>query len=529
MRLSAIPLILIPTIFLGQNYCQPQSHEYDVINDFDHNVGQAWSWGEYTSAWAVNSNDDDSGYLSFGPYDSSFPPGENIVYFNLLIDNNTAVNNIVLIIDVYDATQQQQLVQIPIYRHDFIYSWEAQVFSLQYNHIVGNVMEYRVYWTDQSACALLSLSVETVVTDSDEDGVCDGDTYSECLFVDIDEIFGTSVSYGGSNYYLSNSNYNWELANELAYSLGGHLVTINSIDENAFLQILSANSPWIGLFQNQNSSDYSEPSGGWEWVNGECLDYQNWSEGEPNNASEMENGEAHAHITPYGTWNDWLADTSAPFIMEINCIEAVELCIVFGCTYPSATNYDSIATNDDGSCLFDDCDINAAYEEGYDAGVASVECPEESCLGDLNLDGGVSTADLLIFLGAFGLECEDDSTFICGNGVVEPGEECDDGNNVPDDGCDGCLIVNTPPIVSQVVITPNAPVEGNTLVCTYTFQDVDNDIDQSTISWTVDGQSVGAGSTLTYPFTTGAVITCLVTPFDGIDTGQEVSATVVVQ
>ncbi|MFL0778392.1 MAG: DUF4215 domain-containing protein, partial [Prochlorococcus sp.] len=202
---------------------------------------------------------------------------------------------------------------------------------------------------------------------------------------------------------------------------------------------------------------------------------------------------------------------------------------VVGCTYENASNYEPTATLDDGSCLFDDCDINEAYEEGYDAGVDSVECPEESCLGDLNLDGGVSTADLLIFLSTFGLECEDNSTFICGNGILESGEECDDGNNVPDDGCDGCLIVNTPPIVSQVVITPNAPVEGNTLVCSYTFQDVDNDIDQSTISWTVDGQSVGTGSTLTYPFTTGAVITCLVTPFDGIDTGQEVSSTVIVQ
>ena len=27
---------------------------------------------------------------------------------------------------------------------------------------------------------------------------------------------------------------------------------------------------------------------------------------------------------------------------------------------------------------------------------------------------------------------------LCGNGIQEEGEECDDGNNIPDDGCDGC-------------------------------------------------------------------------------------------
>lgn len=29
---------------------------------------------------------------------------------------------------------------------------------------------------------------------------------------------------------------------------------------------------------------------------------------------------------------------------------------------------------------------------------------------------------------------------LCGNGVVDPGEECDDGNDAQVDGCDGCVI-----------------------------------------------------------------------------------------
>ncbi len=29
---------------------------------------------------------------------------------------------------------------------------------------------------------------------------------------------------------------------------------------------------------------------------------------------------------------------------------------------------------------------------------------------------------------------------VCGNGIVEPGEECDDGNDNPNDGCDSCML-----------------------------------------------------------------------------------------
>ena len=55
-----------------------------------------------------------------------------------------------------------------------------------------------------------------------------------------------------------------------------------------------------------------------------------------------------------------------------------------GCTYADASNYDSAASNDDGSCEFDFAN---------------------PCPADLNEDGSVTTADLLQFLGAFGTVC----------------------------------------------------------------------------------------------------------------------------
>jgi len=57
---------------------------------------------------------------------------------------------------------------------------------------------------------------------------------------------------------------------------------------------------------------------------------------------------------------------------------------VYGCTYPDAMNFDSLATDDDGSCAY-----------------TSNPCPT-----DLDGNGSVGSPDLLIFLGAFGTDCE---------------------------------------------------------------------------------------------------------------------------
>lgn len=59
---------------------------------------------------------------------------------------------------------------------------------------------------------------------------------------------------------------------------------------------------------------------------------------------------------------------------------------VFGCTYLDALNYDSLATADDGSCLYDD---------------VTSDCPS-----DIDGDGTVTTQDLLSFLSFFGEVCE---------------------------------------------------------------------------------------------------------------------------
>jgi hypothetical protein len=72
-----------------------------------------------------------------------------------------------------------------------------------------------------------------------------------------------------------------------------------------------------------------------------------------------------------------------PNALFLDC-NLCEFSSCLGCTYPDADNYDANAGIDDGSCVF----------------TLANACPQ-----DLNGDGIVNTADLLLFLPAFGTSC----------------------------------------------------------------------------------------------------------------------------
>lgn len=109
----------------------------------------------------------------------------------------------------------------------------------------------------------------------------------------------------------------WTAASRAASTLWyrgrkGHLVTIGSAAENAFLvahfpEALKSGC-WLGGFQDHNAPDYREPDGGWRWVTGEPWSYTNWNHGlyqEPNDG--LGGHEDFLGFTGDGRWND-LAD-----------------------------------------------------------------------------------------------------------------------------------------------------------------------------------------------------------------------------
>ena len=73
-----------------------------------------------------------------------------------------------------------------------------------------------------------------------------------------------------------------------------------------------------------------------------------------------------------------------------------------GCTNENATNYDSTATIEDGSCLYS--------QETVDALVESTECPpcaNSDCPGDFTADGYIGVDDILSMLSLYDTSCSE--------------------------------------------------------------------------------------------------------------------------
>lgn len=148
--------------------------------------------------------------------------------------------------------------------------------------------------------------------DSDGDGIGDA-----CDVIEHPNAVQWSVEDGGNGhwYELIEELKTWEDAKTDAEAKSGYLVTITSASENQFIMsnvLGHTNDPhrWIGLYQDINAPDYSEPSGGWRWVTGEPVSYVNWWGGTPNDANGVPPNEDRVTIYPHnapserGKWND---------------------------------------------------------------------------------------------------------------------------------------------------------------------------------------------------------------------------------
>ena len=107
-----------------------------------------------------------------------------------------------------------------------------------------------------------------------------------------DSEFVNGLNYNGHYYWMFSTNVSWETAKAHCESLGGHLVTITSAEEQAAISAWNCGdmSLWIGA---SCDGDYN-----WSWVTGESWDYTNWLEGEPSGGSEW-----CGAVWPH-TWND---------------------------------------------------------------------------------------------------------------------------------------------------------------------------------------------------------------------------------
>ena len=126
----------------------------------------------------------------------------------------------------------------------------------------------------------------------------------------------------GSYYEVVSENLGWAQARDRAEALEwkglqGHLVVYNDFQELDFIvQNGNVGRAWTGLYQDTTDPGYSEPLGGWVWIDGTSAVGPDWAPGEPNDAGT--NGENFAETFGGLQFND-VVDGHGPtnqFIVE---------------------------------------------------------------------------------------------------------------------------------------------------------------------------------------------------------------------
>lgn len=133
--------------------------------------------------------------------------------------------------------------------------------------------------------------------------------------------FGTDGTW--NVYELITPGVTWDQARVNASQLSfngvqGHLVSILSAEENAFVNAVAGGDWWIGLTDSHLTSTIdnvtlggteagTNPNGGFVWVSGEPFSFQAFGGGEPNDAGGIEDA---VHKRGDSLWNDHRAGTT---------------------------------------------------------------------------------------------------------------------------------------------------------------------------------------------------------------------------
>jgi hypothetical protein len=227
------------------------------------------------------------------------------------------------------------------------------------------------------------------------------------------------VAVGGNGHWyqrIDRNDQSWTALRALCEARGGHLVSITSAAESSMaVAVMAGQSCIIGGFQDRKASNYLEPAGGWRWCTNEPIEWSNWNQAEPNNATGL--GEDIMAAYPSGLWVDlsnlsgdvgwpvsfaiieWSADCNADGLIDYGQILDGSL--------PDA-NHNNIPDCCEGGVLCDPCpgDVdNSGAVNGVDLaailntwGTTGGKYPG----ADVNHDGIVNGTDLAEVLNGWG-------------------------------------------------------------------------------------------------------------------------------
>ncbi len=113
-------------------------------------------------------------------------------------------------------------------------------------------------------------------------------------------ILDGASEFNGNYYKVIPVNTSWATAKAFCEGVGGHLVTITTKEENAFVyQIMKS----AGYNCAHLGATDAKTEGVWEWVTGEKWDFQCWAKNEPDGGTR-ENYMGFAHNNPNAEWID---------------------------------------------------------------------------------------------------------------------------------------------------------------------------------------------------------------------------------
>lgn len=113
-------------------------------------------------------------------------------------------------------------------------------------------------------------------------------------------VFKGAMIFNGHIYKVFTELRSWDDAKSYCESLGGHLVTVTSAEEDAAV--------YSYLIRNGGKNCYlgasdTQTEGVWKWVTGERWNYANWSPAEPNGKT-AQNWLGYFNIYENGKWDD---------------------------------------------------------------------------------------------------------------------------------------------------------------------------------------------------------------------------------
>ena len=138
----------------------------------------------------------------------------------------------------------------------------------------------------------------------------------------IEKIYPDNAKeFQGHHYLVVNESMTWEQARKKCVEMKGHLATITSPEEQAFIRRLIEEN-WEKYHYWLGAAD-EDQEGNWKWITGEAWTYQNWEEGQPNNSTyyDKKHGQDYMELQAtygdngekeYMTWTDISEDGVSP-------------------------------------------------------------------------------------------------------------------------------------------------------------------------------------------------------------------------